>query len=143
MLNLRTNKIVTRDQIGIQPMPDVVIDKITELATRHGYTRGADPTLEFPQAREEDMNNGAIPDTMEIDGRIDRHEELANVDVATKLETPTWVEEPLDFSVEGPIVAQPIPEFIIAHPIDGKAVEPTISEQPIRRGLQWSQRMFA
>ena len=51
------------------------------------------------------------------------------------------MEEPLDVSVEGPIVAQPIPELIIAHPIDVKAFDPTIYEQPIRRGVRWSGRL--
>jgi len=48
-LSLRTIKLVTRDHFVIQPMPDIVIDKLTEKAPRQGYTRGADPTLEFPQ----------------------------------------------------------------------------------------------
>jgi len=144
MLSLRTNKIVMRDQFVIQPMPDIGINKITELAaTRQGYTRGANPKLQFPQVLKEDMDNGALPDMMEIDGRIDKHEELANVDVAAELETSTGVEEPLDVSIEGPVVAQPIPELIIAHPIDKQAVDPTISEQPIRRGVRWSQRLSA
>jgi hypothetical protein len=51
------------------------------------------------------MDNGALPDMMEIYVRLDKHEELANVDVAAKLETSTEVEEPLDASVEGPVVA--------------------------------------
>ena len=101
-------------------MPDIAINKTTEMATRQGYTRGADPTLEFPQPLEEDMDSVAFPDMMEIDGRLYKHEELTNVDVAAGLETLIWVEEPLDVSVEGPVVAQPIPELIIAHPIDGQ-----------------------
>ena len=52
MLSLRTNKIITIDQFVIQPLPDIAIIKITELATRQEYTRGADPTLEFPHALE-------------------------------------------------------------------------------------------
>jgi len=71
-------------------MPDIVINKITEQATRQGYTGGEDPTLEFIQALEEDMDNGALPEMMEIDGRLDKHEELANFDVAAELETSTW-----------------------------------------------------
>ncbi len=50
MLSQQTNKIVTRDQLVIQPMQDIDIIKITELATRQGYTRGADPMLEFSHA---------------------------------------------------------------------------------------------
>ena len=80
---------------------------------------------------------------MEIDGRLDKHEELADVDVAAELETSTRVEEPLDVSVEGPVVARPIPELIIAHPIDGQEVDPTSSEQPIRLGVRWSRRLSA
>jgi hypothetical protein len=60
MLSLRTNKIITRDKFVIQPMMDIGISKITELATRQGYSRGAYPTLEFPQALEEDMDNGTL-----------------------------------------------------------------------------------
>ncbi len=53
------------------------------------------------------------------------------------------MEKPLEVGVEGPVVAQPIPELIIAHPIDGQAVDPTISEQPIRRSFRWSRRLSA
>jgi hypothetical protein len=109
MLSLRTNKIITKDQFIIRPMLDIVINKITELAARQGYTRGADPTLRFTQAFDENMDNGALPDMMEIDRRLDKHKELANVDIATDLETSLGVEEPLDVSVEGPVVAQPFP----------------------------------
>ena len=59
------------------------------------------------------MDNKALPDMMEIDGRLDKHKELANVDVAAELEASTGVEEPLDVSVKGPVVAQPIPKLII------------------------------
>ncbi len=89
------------------------------------------------------MDNGALPDMMEIDGRLDKHKEPANVDVAAELETSKGVEEPLDASDEGPIIIQPIPELIIAHPIDGQAVDPTISEKPIRQGFRWSRRLSA
>lgn len=144
MLSLRTNKIVTRDQFVIQPMPDIVINKITELANRQGYTRGADPTLEFPHVLEEDVDNGTLPDMMEIDGRLDKPEELANADDAVaEPPTPAGVDEPLNVHVEGPVVAQPIPELVGPHPIDGQAVEPTVSEHPIRRGVRWSQRLSA
>ena len=86
------------------------------------------------------MDSGALPDMIEIDGRLDTHEELANVNVAAELETSTRVEQSLDISVEGLIVALPIPELIIAHPIDGQAA---ISEQQIRRGVHWSRRLSA
>ena len=52
------------------------------------------------------------------------------------------MKEPLDVSVEGPVVAQPIPELITGHPIDGQAVDPTISEQIIRRGVRWSRHIL-
>ena len=143
MLSLRTNKIVTRDQFVIQPMPDIVINKITELATRQGYTRGADPTLEFPHVLEEDVDEGTLPDMMEIDGRLDKHEELDNVDAAAELATSAGMDMPLDVHVKGPVAAQPIPELISPHPIDGPAVEPIVSENPIRRGVRWSQRLSA
>ncbi len=72
MLSLRTDKIVTRDQFVIQPMPDIVIDKLTEQATRQGYTRGADPTLKFPNVLEDELNNNLLPEMMDIDGRVDK-----------------------------------------------------------------------
>ena len=34
MLSMKTYKVVTRDQFFIQPMPELVIVKITELAIR-------------------------------------------------------------------------------------------------------------
>jgi hypothetical protein len=72
MLSLRTGKIVTRDQFVIQPMPDIVIDNLTEQAARHRYTRGADPTLEFPHVLEDKLNNSLLPDMMNIDGRSEK-----------------------------------------------------------------------
>jgi hypothetical protein len=42
---MKTYKVVTRDKFVIQPMPKLAIVKITELATRQGYSRGVDPTL--------------------------------------------------------------------------------------------------
>ncbi len=53
MLSMKTYKVVTRDQCVIQPMPELVIVKITELATRQGYSRGVNPTLEIPDVLEE------------------------------------------------------------------------------------------
>jgi hypothetical protein len=80
---------------------------------------------------------------MEIDGRLYKHEELANVDVAAELETSKGMKKPLDVSVEGPVAAQPIPELIITRLIDVQAVEPTITEQLICRGFRWPQRLSA
>jgi hypothetical protein len=132
MLSLRTNKIVTRDQFVIQPMPDIVINKIKKMATRQGYTRGADPTLEFYRALEENEETWTLPDTMEIDGELDKHEELANVDDAAELATFTGMNEPLDVHMEGPVVAPPILEIVRPHPINGQAYEPIVSEHPVR-----------
>ncbi len=36
MLSMKTYKVVTRDQFVIQPMPELIIVKIAELATRQG-----------------------------------------------------------------------------------------------------------
>ena len=49
----------------------------------------------------------------------------------------------MSVSIEGPVVAQPIPELIIAHPIDGQFIDPKISEQQIRLGVRWSRRLSA
>ena len=86
MLSLRSNQVVTRDQFVLLSMPDIVIQKITEQAYRQGYTRGADPTLEFPEVLDDDeANEGQLPEMMPIDGRDDemqgptRHENAADV----------------------------------------------------------------
>ncbi len=72
MLSLRTDKIVMRDQFVIQPMPDIVIDKLTEKAASQGYTRGAEPTLEFTNVFEDELNNNLLPEMTDIDGRVDK-----------------------------------------------------------------------
>ena len=89
-------------------MPDIVIDIITEMATRQGYAQGADPTLKFPHVLEENEATEALPVMMEIDGRLDKHEELADGDDAAELATLTGMNKPLDVHIEGPIVAPPI-----------------------------------
>ncbi len=71
MLSLRTGKIVTRDLFVSQPMSDIVIDKLAEQASRQGYTRGADPMLEFPNVFEDELNNKILPEMMDIDGHVD------------------------------------------------------------------------
>ncbi len=40
MLSLRLNQVVTPDQFVILPMPDIVVEKITQQAHCQGYTRG-------------------------------------------------------------------------------------------------------
>ena len=77
MLSLRSNQVVTRDQFVILPMPDIVIKKITEQAHRQGYTRGEDPTLEFPDIIEDETNDWRLPEMMTIDGRDDASQEPA------------------------------------------------------------------
>jgi hypothetical protein len=58
MLSLRSNQVVTRDQFILVPMPDLVVQKITEQAHRQGYSRGEDPTLEFPDILEDEAYDG-------------------------------------------------------------------------------------
>jgi hypothetical protein len=43
---LKTQRLVTRDQFIVLPMPDLVIDFINAIATKQGIVRGADPTVE-------------------------------------------------------------------------------------------------
>jgi hypothetical protein len=71
MLNLKTNKVVTRDQCVHLPMPDIVIEKPTRQALRQRYTRGEDPSLEFPAVLDEDDDDKFLPGMMDIDGRAD------------------------------------------------------------------------
>jgi hypothetical protein len=79
MLSMKTYKVVTRDQFVIQPMPELVIVKITELATRQGYSRGVDPTLEIPDVLEEEVDDALLPDMMDIDVQINEPEEPADL----------------------------------------------------------------
>ncbi len=99
--------------------------------------------LEFIHALDEDVDTGTLPHIIAIDGRLDKHEELANVDVASEQVTSTMVDEPIYVNVEGPIVHPPIPELISPHLIDGQADEPTVFEHPICRGVRWSQHLSA
>ena len=66
MLSLRSNQVVTRDQFVLLPMPDLVVQKITEQAHRQGYTRGEDPTLEFPDILEDEAYDGQLPEMMTL-----------------------------------------------------------------------------
>ena len=96
MLSMKTYKVVTRDQFVIQPMPDLVIVKITELAIRQGYSRGVDPTLEIPDVLEEEVDNAFLPDMMEIDVRINEPEEpvdLVNAAGENTLAPPVGVSD--------------------------------------------------
>jgi hypothetical protein len=61
MLSLRSNQVVTRDQFVLFVMPYLVVQKITEQAHRQGYTRGEDPTLEFPNILEDELMMGSSP----------------------------------------------------------------------------------
>jgi hypothetical protein len=56
-------------------MPELVIAKISELATRQGYSRGEDPTHTIPDVLGEELDDAFLPDMMEIDVRIDEPEE--------------------------------------------------------------------
>ncbi len=61
MLKMKTCKVVTRDQFVIQPMPELIIVKITELASRQGYSRGVDPTFEIPDVLDEEVDDASCP----------------------------------------------------------------------------------
>jgi hypothetical protein len=88
MLNMKTYKVVTRDQFVMQPMPELVIVKITELATRQGYSRGVDPTLEIPDVLGEEVDDALLLDMMEIDVRIDEPEEPIKLTDNAGADTP-------------------------------------------------------
>ncbi len=51
-------------------MTEIGIVKITELATRQGYSRYMDPTLEIHDVLEDKVDDALLPDTIEIDVRI-------------------------------------------------------------------------
>ena len=63
-------------------MPDLVVQNITEQAHRQGYTRGEDPTLEFPDILEDEAYDGQLPEMMTIDGKDDVSQEIAHYENA-------------------------------------------------------------
>lgn len=68
-----TNAIITRDQMKILPMPDLVITHITSLAASESFIRGIDPdvgALESKIDDDRDMHLAApLPDMMAIGDR--------------------------------------------------------------------------
>ncbi len=64
MLSMKTYKVVTRDQFVIQPMPELVIATITELATHQDYSRGVDPTLEISDVSDEKVDDALLLNMM-------------------------------------------------------------------------------
>lgn len=70
-LCLSTNKVVTRDQFRVLPMPSLAIDYINSLAAEEGYTRGFDPEIADHFPPEDDLATAdvALPDMMAIDSR--------------------------------------------------------------------------
>jgi hypothetical protein len=52
-------------------MLDIVVRKIIEQAHRQGFTRGADPNLEFLDVLDEEAYDAKLPDMMTIDGRAE------------------------------------------------------------------------
>jgi len=53
-------------------MPDIVVQKITGQACRKGYTRGADPTLNFADILGKEACDAKLPKHIIIDGRDDK-----------------------------------------------------------------------
>ena len=153
MLSLRSNQVVTRDQFVLLPMPDIVIKKITEQAHRQGYTRGEDPTLEFPDIVEDETCDGRLPEMMTIDGRDDEHQGLARHEIA--VDADETVAPPAGVSVAAQDQAVPqLPEPPTA-PVssrelralrrDAGFVEPSTTAAPeefsAHHGVRWSRRL--
>ena len=173
MLSLKTNKVVTRDQFVILPMPDIVVEKITKQALRQGYSRGEDPTLEFPAVLEDDANDGLLPDMMNIDGRADElgGDVQEHAVAADDLAPPAGVSAHPKVQDAAPAIPLSVPEpstvsinsrqlrSDTARLASGSSVAPTPgleqslirqdvrwsdSEQPpAHRGVRWSKRLSA
>jgi hypothetical protein len=142
MLSLRTGKIVTRDQFVIQPMPDIVIDKLTEQAARQEYTRSADPTLEFPNVLKNELNNSLLPEMMDIDGRVDKTfdgpgmvdlvgEDTFKASQSAKVQA-LWVLA--QAQVEGTSASRS-PAHV--------SPEKSVDTHQVHRGVRWPQRILA
>jgi len=78
MLHLATNRVVTRDQFKVLPMPDLVVEYLTATARKEGDTRAAvDPGLvHFPDT------NSLLPTQIAIDGRADIMQPRISLDAA-------------------------------------------------------------
>ncbi len=106
MLNLRSIQVVTRDQFVILPMPDIVINNITEQARNQGYTRGKYHILDFPEIIEDIItNDGRIPEMMTIDGGDDVRQEPARREAAPDADEIT---SPAGVSVAAQLQSSPL-----------------------------------
>ncbi len=131
-----------RDHFVIQPMPDIVIDKLTEQAARQGYTRGAAPMLEFSHVLEDELNNNLLPEMLDIDGLVDKtFEGMSMVDPGGEVTfraTPSAEvqapEVPAPTQVEG-TSASTCPAHV--------SPENTVDTHEVRRRVRWSQRISA
>ena len=142
MLSLRTGKIVTRDQFMIQPMPDIVIDKLAEQAARQGYTRGADPTLEFPNVLEDELNNSLLPEMMDIDGRVDKT--FDGPDMVDPVGEDTFKATPSAEMQPPGVLAQAQVEGTVASSSPAHvSPEKSVDTHQVHRGVRWSQRISA
>jgi len=78
MLHLATNRVITRDQFIVIPMPDLVVTYLTACARKEGYTRSAaDPGMDYS------FNHiSPLPTQMAIDGRVDIMQPRISFDAA-------------------------------------------------------------
>jgi hypothetical protein len=163
MLSLRSNQVVTLDQFVLLPMPDLVVQKITEEAHRQGYTRGEDPTLEFPDILEDEAYNGQLPEMMTIDGKDDVYQEIAHHENAVDddeitppagVSATAQVQAIIASATEAALMAlepstppassRELRELRELHR-DAGFIEPSIAttpeEQSTRHGICWSRRL--
>lgn len=149
MWSLATRKVITRDQFRVIPMPDVVIEYLTGLAQKQGFSRKDDPTLLHVGGDLGDDSDGEdggpdLPDMMRIDGRPgglgpgnDTAEEgqVANESIAPALDASAGVNGPFDAPAGTPAPA--------AAPAAGGAA-PAVAEFDdtfSRFGQRWSPRL--
>ena len=78
MLHLATNRVITRDQFKVLPMPDLVVTYLTACARKEGYTRSAaDPGMDYSS-----NHISSLPTQMAIDGRVDIMQPRISFDAA-------------------------------------------------------------
>ena len=111
-LSLATNKVVTRDQFRILPMPTLVIDYINSMAAAEGYTRGFDPEIDIISPIEDDLGSQsdvALPDMMAIDNRysaVPPHESVTQADVGVDVGVDSGSDIPYDSGSDIPYDGQ-------------------------------------
>jgi len=154
--------MVTRDHLALLPMPDLGVQKITEQAHHHGYTRSEYSTLEFPGILEDEAYDEQLLKMLIIDGIDDVLHEIAHyenasdddeialqagVSASAQAQTATAAA-----AEDAPLAPEPSTPPASTRELralrrDAGVVEPPTAAAPeqhsTRHGIHWSRRLSA